>query len=768
MENYKKALEFAKQNPSSSFANEFRRRIESGEINPNDYKEQKEDKTEDKKEKSYKDFSAFGTAEEAKERRKGVNKYLGEMVVGMSTLGEKAIKSTARFFTPKSWEKPLGIEKTKKSSAEKLRDLTVGEKGFEATNKEQKQGKIGAEIATFMSPTNKINRIEKTLGWTGKNIKSILGRSALEGGLGVSLGTVQEGGFGEKAKTEGAWGAGTSLVLGTAGKAYSVAKKFISPESNQAIIKAVKPYITKKRKLNQVQETLDKANKELINQGYKPNDLKSYSVSLESAKKNVWSKVEKILKSGENKKIDYYDIGTKISDYLSKNKGIEIANPQAKKKIIGFAQTLMKKGETDVLEAENLKQFLNAELNSAYGSFNLSSVEKNVKKLVNHEIGQQLDRILSKVPNEFADLKKTWGALKETQEDVMKRMLVFQRQNPTSLFEGLGKMAGVGDIVKGITTANPLAIVQGVSEISMGRMIKKANDSDELIKRGFKQLHQKIKGTQRADALLKRFGVQEGQPEQTKNIGNAIEDVSVQSKIKKAKAEGKSILREGQKEIGENFNSYNNVARERFNIPELEKISFGGSDRDVYNLGNDKALKVSKTARGLAQNASEGELYAPVPKVFEVGDNYVVTELAEKPNAITKELVKKMNEFKSFGGRADEVEMLQKTQQYFIDKGEDELVDIIGDLMNYEIMINDITSIRNWGTIDDMPVLVDAGSLNRNLLDDYDGIKNLNDTEFYKTYIKSKEAKKKFGDLDKKTMYGIGGLLLGGGYASQN
>ena len=66
------------------------------------------------------------------------------------------------------------------------------------------------------------------------------------------------------------------------------------------------------------------------------------------------------------------------------------------------------------------------------------------------------------------------------------------------------------------------------------------------------------------------------------------------------------------------------TARERFIIPNLEKISFGGSDRDVYDLGN-YVLKVAKSARGLAQNRLEGEPYAPVPEVIERGENYVVT-----------------------------------------------------------------------------------------------------------------------------------------------
>ena len=44
------------------------------------------------------------------------------------------------------------------------------------------------------------------------------------------------------------------------------------------------------------------------------------------------------------------------------------------------------------------------------------------------------------------------------------------------------------------------------------------------------------------------------------------------------------------------------VARQRFDIPSLKKI-WEWSDRVVFDLGDDKVLKVSKTTRWLYQNA---------------------------------------------------------------------------------------------------------------------------------------------------------------------
>ena len=47
-----------------------------------------------------------------------------------------------------------------------------------------------------------------------------------------------------------------------------------------------------------------------------------------------------------------------------------------------------------------------------------------------------------------------------------------------------------------------------------------------------------------------------------------------------------------------------------------------------------------------------------------------------------------------------------------------------------------MTSIRNWGTIDNEPVLVDAGTLDTNLLKEYDGVRDLSDQEFRDIYYK--------------------------------
>ena len=86
------------------------------------------------------------------------------------------------------------------------------------------------------------------------------------------------------------------------------------------------------------------------------------------------------------------------------------------------------------------------------------------------------------------------------------------------------------------------------------------------------------------------------------------------------------------------------------------------------------------------------------------------------------------------------------------------------ELLNYDpgqVMWGDILAKRNWGTKNGAPILLDDGTLGgTRMIRDYQGVKNLNDPEFRDIYFKSRQLKKQFGDKDKYTMYGVGGLPL--------
>jgi hypothetical protein len=197
--------------------------------------------------------------------------------------------------------------------------------------------------------------------------------------------------------------------------------------------------------------------------------------------------------------------------------------------------------------------------------------------------------------------------------------------------------------------------------------------------------------------------------------------------------------------IGYNYNT-DQVARERFDFSKLKRLG-GGSDRDVFDLGDGKLLKVAKTARGLEQNIYEGDSYLSfTPEVYERGVNYVVVEKVEAPLVSNKGGVELQSMLK---------ELSQFTQQDF-DNRNPELQEVLAkygleDIMGgYDVIWNDFTAKRNWGLKDGEPVHVDGGTFGGiKMLDRYRGKKNLSDPEFRQIYNQSKDLKKQFGDTDK-------------------
>lgn len=218
-------------------------------------------------------------------------------------------------------------------------------------------------------------------------------------------------------------------------------------------------------------------------------------------------------------------------------------------------------------------------------------------------------------------------------------------------------------------------------------------------------------------------------------------------------------LRTGQPEIGKVNEDL--VARERFDIPKLKKISFGGSDRDVYDLGDGKVLKVAKNSRGLDQNVSSVDYYAEdnglTPKTYEQGKNYVVKEKVLPPDKQTKAMLKDIQKL-PFDKQSNEfyTELAKLDEKY----GNEGLgLYSFSDIGNYNILVGDFKATRNWGTtVEGKPILLDEGTLNGDLIKNSTvgkGGTNMLDPEFRKVYNQSREAKKKWGDIDKKTMYGI-------------
>jgi hypothetical protein len=226
-----------------------------------------------------------------------------------------------------------------------------------------------------------------------------------------------------------------------------------------------------------------------------------------------------------------------------------------------------------------------------------------------------------------------------------------------------------------------------------------------------------------------------------------------------------------QRTMGEN-NVYlrykydvNQVARERFDIPNLKEIS-SGSDRVVFDLGDGKVLKVANTARGLAQNMQEGdaELISKglIPQVYETGLNYVV---AEKVEAVDEEIRIPIYNLKGeeYGTEAlgTMIEELNQYSQADFDVKDQDLLDILKtygleSMADYDILYGDLTNVQNWGVKDGKLIHLDAGTFGgMYMIRAYARRKDLSFEDFKQVYEKSQEAKAKFGDMDRNVNFSI-------------
>ncbi|MAH44120.1 hypothetical protein CL614_10465 [archaeon] len=267
------------------------------------------------------------------------------------------------------------------------------------------------------------------------------------------------------------------------------------PGSTPAVdltFRAVKPRLTKKINLRRVKAQMELANQTIVDNGFRPTTIKEYADAVFQTKKKVWAEIQSKLDEGQaaGLEIDLDSIGLKILD-IAEDPALARVNPNAVNQLTAIVENLTKTGgKVDILEAERIKQFINADLADAFGKTDLSQPAKEAQKLITKEIGKQLDEKLTQIPGEFRDLKIKYGSLSAIEEDILKRAIVFERQNPEGLADILTKTQAAGDIAFG----SPAGKARAVARLTLQAQLKKANDADDLIKRAFEQLSPKGKG----------------------------------------------------------------------------------------------------------------------------------------------------------------------------------------------------------------------------------------------------------------------------------
>lgn len=529
------------------------------------------------------------------------------------------------------------------------------------------------------------------------------------------------------------------------------------------------------------------------------------ALALPKAKEQVYGVINAAKKeaTGQGVQVNLVKAHDAVNE-IAANASLGTSRTNAEKLSDDLARIMDKDGNTTIEKANQFAKDLNTRLSGLFNgtSDNLSReqeamVSKEITDAIDHSMGTIFD-------TRFKALQGKYSALKTIEDDVNRqyRKEIRQLDGVPQFIKDYGSAEIISGIINTAMTGNPTGLAKGLILKIAGNRFAEMRKPSTYLKKVFKDVgnfkskgiapdaaaevktgfpKKKVIDTANKQAYGAVAGIQQDdQGNVTFDPKMAVAGVAAGSLAKnfpkKALIEGAgkvfNALREGQLPIGRG-SMKDTVARERFDIPNLPKVSFGGSDRDVYDLGDGKVLKVLKTARGIRQNDYSSDYYAEgaglIPNTIEEGKNYVVKEKVNPPDTNTKKMVDELKKLDvtalvgkmgGFDKHQSEVEKAVQIMEKYGYSG--------SDFQNYNPLWGDVSAVRNWGTTaEGKPILLDEGTLNGELvLGHQTGGRNMSDPEFRDIYNQSRAAKKKFGDKDAKTMYGIGGAALLGATAA--
>ncbi len=307
-------------------------------------------------------------------------------------------------------------------------------------------------------------------------------------------------------------------VPGAIGKAASTARNIlIGPDINKipatdAFIKSTKPRNSIKNIVSTVETGLPDARRaaDSMNLDLDNMTLQDAEKAVVKAKGDVWGEFE--------------------NNHLGPNKKIPVNTNVVAAKIQGVAD-----GMTDIQKRrlgvtdENGVDDPNHSINKAVGDYqgqtmSLGDINSRIQELNNQLRSQQaqykVNEMALRRDPKFAplyaeldglrqvesdtldnvsgpgskDLKKRYGALKVMEDVISRRIPVAERAAPVPVFQGLGRMAGIGNVAGGtwqtLVGGKPEVglpnVVKGLTQIQAGKNAQLLNDPHALIQQAFK------------------------------------------------------------------------------------------------------------------------------------------------------------------------------------------------------------------------------------------------------------------------------------------
>lgn len=221
--------------------------------------------------------------------------------------------------------------------------------------------------------------------------------------------------------------------------------------------------------------------------GRTPQNINELSQAIDSTKKDLFKQYNDLQqKTGDAQAtVDTSGI-VKNLDSVINNKVIKIKDPSVINYATNLKQRLIGGGELTPQETQDLIASFNADLKAFYQNpssqdVGISAVKDGVVK----SLRNSLDDVISNTTGQdYQALKTKYGQLSAIEKDVANRVQAQARKNIKGLPD-YSDIFSAGDIVKGVLTGNPGAILKGGAQIGMKNYIKYITNPDTSIKKMF-------------------------------------------------------------------------------------------------------------------------------------------------------------------------------------------------------------------------------------------------------------------------------------------
>lgn len=283
----------------------------------------------------------------------------------------------------------------------------------------------------------------------------------------------------------------------------TIAKTITKTKTSQdKLFKAQNPslnVLNKNRNFKTLRAESDLANQLIVDAWHSPIDTETRRIAHEATMKSTWAEVEKAVQNKKTLQVDQRQFANILEETVADaKKSWLVKNTADIKALEAEAKAMRTQRFIDLPSLEKKKQYINGIVNNRWDSA-IGDVYKNGMKKVTRAIWEIEDATLAKIPWEFSQLKKNFGALKATYEDILKADLKAQKAKWMDLIESYSRLEGIWDIIWWTLSAFTQwkqwlsDVAKWVGKVVLWKALAKTKDADFLIKEWFKSLLPKPK-----------------------------------------------------------------------------------------------------------------------------------------------------------------------------------------------------------------------------------------------------------------------------------